>query len=851
MPGCLHQPCKLYYQQEDLVSLKTNSLCCYHHCIDNVESLATSPTAISTYKEAPKTRKVTLFLASILMCGPEGSGKTSFLRSLKGEDFRMHEPSSVAIALEETPLELRDHLHWNPTSNVLNFEKQLVHMIVSDILKDSANQFGLRSTPSREDLLAVDGGVEFRRRSSSIPVKPSQPKPKVKRRFLSSFKRSQGKKVGKGEKDTTPPKHSHPPSSKGPPKITVLSDDGAVLNGHSFNNPSEITSPPVIPEPIVKKIIESLNQHNPQSIRSSTMYGKVIDSPGGKPHSLLRPLLVTPSSLSIVTFDVSLDPYHVYAHSEAPSTQKSPSCTTGHSIYLDHILDEVKDICLHQPHHELQHGARIVLIGTHCDKVSMSVASHRLRIVTQAVNDSPFKPYVAAAKFVASSSSILERSNFDEMKRYLMDLTRKLCKQQIPLRWLHIIPKINQLDSLGRHFITLEQLKTLAHNVCGVEEEGDFDQLLGFLSGCHIILHFDLSHMLRNVIITSPVWFLKNISALLSLTSARNSEVYNSAPHDVDALTSSGLLSENLLNLVWKNVTNKTELLHIMHKMELICCLSCSQQRGSDSSDTAYVNMDGTISQIFVPALVEEEAPPHISSDVSNTELQPLYFRFKTGHVPAGLYYRLVARCIQSYQSDVKLYVKNACFEVDETTTLVLSMKSNLISLTLQETSGMKRLPSYAEDSQAIRESCSSMSAPSHDVCLTVLMFVQATIMDIIHQWIPQMDFDLCVPCHCTQSSRSSTGGSHYIVLNDSEEWMEAGLLVCELGSQFLPLLGITRWFGASSDLQTSVNDDIGIMCSTCTHECSVLCRCVCMRMHHVVCYVDVRAHVCVCVCTL
>ena len=811
------------------------SLCCCH-CVqftDNLELLASSPTAISTYKEAPKTRRITLFLSSILMCGPEGSGKTSFMRSLKGEDFRMHEPSSVAITLEETLLELRDHLHWNSTSNVLTFEEQLVHVIVSDILKDPANQFGLHSTPSsrsQEDLLAADGmfdGVEFRRRSSSIPSKPSQMKPKVKRRFLSSFKRSQSKKVGKGEKDTTPPKHSHPPSSKGPPKISVLSDDGTVLNGHS-DSPSGIMSPSVIPEPIVKKIVETLNQYTPQSIQSSTIYGKIIDSPGGKPHSLLRPLLVTPSSLSIVTFDVSLDPYHVYANSESPSAQKSPSCTTGHSIYLDHILNEVTDICLHQPQHELQRGARIVLIGTHCDKVSMSVASHRLRIVTQAVNDSSFKAYVAAAKFVASSSSILERSNFDEIKRYLMDLTRKLCRQQIPLRWLHIIPKINQLDNLGRHFITLEQLRTLSHNVCGVEEEDDFDQLLGFLSGCHIILHFDLSHMLRNVIVTSPVWFLKNISALLSLASAHNTEAYNSASKEIDALASSGLLSENLLNLVWKDVTNKAELLQIMHKMELICCLSCSQQTGSDSSDAAYINMGGAISQIFVPSLVEEEAPPHISSDMSNTELQPLYFRFKSGHIPAGLYYRLVARCIQSYPSDVRLYVNNACFEVDETTTLILSLKSNFISLTLHETAGMKRLSSHTEDSQAIRESCSSMSAPSHDVCLAVLMFVQAAIMDIIHQWIPQMDFDLCVPCHCAQSNRSSKGGSHYIILNDSEEWMEAGLLVCELGSQFLPLLGITRWFGASSDLQTSVNDDIGIVC---VPVCVYVRACVCTIM--------------------
>lgn len=757
------------------------------------------PTAVNTYREAPKSHKVAIFLASILMLGPEGSGKTSFVRSLKGEPFRMHEAGSVAVTLETVLSKMKDHLDWTMADEVLSFDEQLAQLIIDDVLKSSSGQIAMSMSStcshSTEDLTSPDEvfeEVEFRKRSTSIPSKPTVSKPPKIRKFISSFRRSQ-KKTGKVEKKSsslTPPRAL--------PKVTVITGNN---DGHPLL--SKPSSPSSIPETIVKKVVEGLESRF-QSTPPPAMHARIIDCPGGRAHCLLRPLLVSTSTLSLLLFDVSLDPYHVYAHSELPSAHESLSCTTGHSIYLDHILNEITDICLHQPQHELHRGSRIVLIGTHCDKISMSVASHRLSIVAKAVHESPFKQYVVAAKFIVSSSSILERSNFDEIKRYLMELTHKLCKQQIPLRWLHIIPKIKEFEKQGQYFITLDQLKEIAPK----GSADDFDELLNFLTGSHIVLHFDLVHSLRNVVITSPSWFLRNISTLLSLTSPCNMQIHENIPDDqLDQLVSNGLLSEQLLTLAWKDITNKTELLNIMHRMELICCLPASQQRpGSDSSDVSGI--DGSFSQIYIPVLVEEEAPPYIHLELSTTDIRPLYFRFKNGHVPPSLYYRLIARCILTYPDDMKLYRTSACFVVDKNFMLVLSIRDDLLSIMVQDT--LKKVSVSSEGSMAaVGES--QLSTPSNDVCLAVLMFVQASITDIIHQWIPQVDFDLCVPCHCMAADSSSKTSTHFVILNDSDDWMEANVLVCELGSQFLPLSGITRWFGAASDLKTDVDDDIGM----------------------------------------
>ena len=740
------------------------------------------------------------------MLGPEGSGKTSFVRSLKGETFRIHEAASVTITLESILSIMKDHLDWAAGGEVLSFDDQLAQLIVDDILSSSPGQSALSMSStcshSTEDLASPDEvfeEIEFRRRSSSTPSKPTMSKPKI-RKFLSSFKRSH-KKTGKTEKMHSRSSSSLTPPRGGAPKVTILTNDN---DGHRLlNDPS--SPPSSIPETIVKKVVEGL-ECRLHSTAPPPMYARIIDCPGGRAHCLLRPLLVTTSTLSLLLFDASLDPYHVYAISELPSAQESPSCTTGHSIYLDHILNELADMCLHQPHHELQRGSRIILIGTHCDRVSMSVANHRLSIVAKAVDESPFRQYVVAAKFVVSSSSILERSNLDEIKRFLMEQTQRLCKQQIPVRWLCVVPKIKELEKQGQYFITLDQLRKIAPKSSTAEDD-DFDQLLSFLTGSHIILHFDLVHLLRNVVITSPSWFLRNVSTLLSLTSPHNMQIHKNIPDELlDKLLSTGLLSEQLLNLVWGDVTDKAELLNVMHKMELICCLPASQRQQQGSNVSNVNGTDDTISQTYIPALVEEEAPSYLHLELSTTDIRPLYFRFKSSHVPLGLYYRLIARCIFTYPHGMRLYHTSASFVVDKNCTLVLSVKDNLISLMLQDMT-RKNSVSSAGSPTAVTESQST--SITNDVCLAVLMFLQAAITDIIHQWIPQLDFDLCVPCHCMASNTSAK--THYVILNDSEEWMEAGVLICELGSQFLPLSGITRWFGTASESGTELDDDIGM----------------------------------------
>ena len=199
------------------------------------------------------------------------------------------------------------------------------------------------------------------------------------------------------------------------------------------------------------------------------------------------------------------------------------------------------------------------------------------------------------------------------------------------------------------------------------------------------------------------------------------------------------------------------------------------------------------VTSAIVPALIQQYPPVHLFAE-PECNIEPLYFRFKGGYLPSDLFPRLVARCIRSYPSNYNLYKGLATFDVDETVTAFVQEMDDCLRVWVQVDEFMNRSSSSPNGSVVSVNSSTLHSRPSSDLCMALLMFLKATISDVIHQWIPQLDYDLCVECNC---SGGSGGKTHYAVLNDTELWMGPQLLTCEDGNEITPLVGVTRWFGS------------------------------------------------------
>jgi len=167
--------------------------------------------------------------------------------------------------------------------------------------------------------------------------------------------------------------------------------------------------------------------------------------------------------------------------------------------------------------------------------------------------------------------------------------------------------------------------------MCIINKDSEILTLLNFLHDLRLLIHFDDTSKLNDVVVLDPQWLIDVFKKVITVRPYHWKE-----KKYVDLwckLEKEGILEEELLKHVWSSLIPQTEtcesLIAIMEKFSLLC--PWPLQKGVSCSK-----------QYLVPSMLKSHPPKAISDLVASAQIPSLFLKFETGQVPAGFFPRLV-----------------------------------------------------------------------------------------------------------------------------------------------------------------------------------------------------------------
>lgn len=575
--------------------------------------LARGTKAKAAYKRALSKGRTFDTRVRIMLIGENGAGKTSLKRSLKGEKFDKHEPSTQGVEMDapllKTGVEAWKEHQADETNTVFDHKSALL----------VARQLSVE-TPPQPSSPAFTANKSPRSSSVDCNENPFLFNPLVPGTNVSC-------NGGVSNGDVSPQRSKGLNGRRSP----FLQDD-------VFSNDSELSDD--LPQTIVSLVESILLQEHPPV--NEEVWPAIWDFAGQFLFHAIHPIFMSQEAVYVLVFDLSKDLFKRTescalrpGHPVQPGERCNMVCRSESS--LDHLMKWMDLVHSFQSSQSVtSFGVSqppVILVGTHADKV-VDDPWTSMNAVLNSFQGKTFSSHIVDEKFVVDNTRSgqpfpQEDPNVKRLRQEIVSVASTLphIKREIPLLWLQVEKELHRLSRKGVKHVTKAEFMDTANKICHFEVLGDGDELLHFLCDCGAVLCFNEASGSDSLVILDPQWLTIVFREIISLVHQKD-EPMEIRQHR-QSLAKKGILSEELVSFACQTLglaISKESLLSFMEKCDLVC------RWDVPNGKPVY----------FVPSMLTAQPEQEISGISACGSIAPVFVTFNTGYVPYGLFARFL-----------------------------------------------------------------------------------------------------------------------------------------------------------------------------------------------------------------
>ena len=443
-----------------------------------------------------------------MLVGQDRSGKTSLKKSLKGIYFNSEEESTVGIDFDPNPFKVTTEMWMTGKKNeegdvdeeAISFEQNAARL-AADTLRttETVNEISRRHNPGEGEDYDIDETDDLLEATSTDS--------------------SSGLRIEKTEDQLSTE------SSFNENRSPVRQVPGLKKLDPEDNLPNPTPDQASDFEEIAARIESLLKERKKRKEdEADDVYSILWDFAGESVYYVTHPLFLTARAIYFLVYNLNLNPNakakRLVEQEVSDESEDSFNLKTNLD-YLDFWMNSLASLATYPEGKDMDAESEVLpkrlpmvfLVCTHADKPYEGRDARKLAAqVYRSLKERPYGAHLYGLYCVDNTKSGCESEcqEVGRLRKDVLAVAKKLphIKEVIPVKWLKYEKTLQCWKKGGYNFISLETAKRIANQECDISTENDFKTLLNFLHDLRILIHFDDTAELNDLVVLDSQWLI-------------------------------------------------------------------------------------------------------------------------------------------------------------------------------------------------------------------------------------------------------------------------------------------------------------------------------------------------------